>query len=194
MDWYRNTPALRPASGSSSWVGAGRPESAAHLVDFERHRVGLAAQPSVLRARLGQSSPVPVQIGKRRGGRVGGAGKGGGAVHIGNSDPGTGADVAEGSPVPPGVSGGDVGGASPAPAQLLQGRARFRRRCGRGEPSPGADVAGVSPVPAQMWERRKHDGTPSASWRGRAPCDSDVAVLTVELGCGSVCCYTQRGC
>jgi hypothetical protein len=29
-----------------------------------------------------------------------------------------------------------------------------RRRCGRGEPSPGADVAGVSPVPAHMWQRR----------------------------------------
>jgi hypothetical protein len=28
---------------------------------------------------------------------------------------------------------------------------RARRRCGRGEPSPGADVGGVSPVPAQMW-------------------------------------------
>ncbi len=29
--------------------------------------------------------------------------------------------------------------------------AQSRRRCGRGEPSPGADVAGASPVPAQMW-------------------------------------------
>jgi hypothetical protein len=29
-------------------------------------------------------------------------------------------------------------------------RAQSRRRCGRGEPSPGADVGGVSPVPAQM--------------------------------------------
>ena len=27
-----------------------------------------------------------------------------------------------------------------------------RRRCGRGEPSPGADVARVSPIPAQMWQ------------------------------------------
>jgi hypothetical protein len=34
----------------------------------------------------------------------------------------------------------DEGGASPVPVQMWQGRARYRRRCGRGEPSPGADV------------------------------------------------------
>ena len=39
----------------------------------------------------------------------------------------------------------------PLPAQTWPGRVQSRRRCGRGEPSPGADVAGVSPVPAQMW-------------------------------------------
>jgi hypothetical protein len=30
----------------------------------------------------------------------------------------------------------------PVPAQMWQGRAQSRRRCGRGEPSPGADVGG----------------------------------------------------
>jgi hypothetical protein len=30
-------------------------------------------------------------------------------------------------------------------------RIQSRRRCGRGEPSPGATIAGVSPVPAQLW-------------------------------------------
>jgi hypothetical protein len=49
------------------------------------------------------------------------------------------------------------GAARPVLAQmwqrcLRQGRAQFRRRCARGEPSPGADVAGASPVPVQMWE------------------------------------------
>jgi hypothetical protein len=38
------------------------------------------------------------------------------------------------------------------PAQMWEGRAQSRRRCGRGEPSPGADVGGASPVPAQMWD------------------------------------------
>jgi hypothetical protein len=47
--------------------------------------------------------------------------------------------------------GADVGGASPVPVQMSQGRAQSRRRCGRGEPSHGADVGGASPVPAQMW-------------------------------------------
>jgi hypothetical protein len=37
------------------------------------------------------------------------------------------------------------------PAQMWAGGAQSRRRCGRGEPSPGADVGGGSPVPAQMW-------------------------------------------
>ncbi len=50
---------------------------------------------------------------------------------------------------------------TPAPVSDCS-EAQSRRRCGRGEPSPGADVAGVSPspgadvagaspVPAQMW-------------------------------------------
>ena len=33
-----------------------------------------------------------------------------------------------------------VAGAGPVPAQMWQGRAQSRRRCGRGGPSPGADV------------------------------------------------------
>ena len=37
-------------------------------------------------------------------------------------------------------------GAAAVAADLL-----FRRRCGRGEPSPGADVAAASAVPVQMW-------------------------------------------
>ena len=36
-----------------------------------------------------------------------------------------------------------------APVQMWQ---QSRRRCGRGEPSPGADVAEVSRVPVQMWQ------------------------------------------
>ena len=45
--------------------------------------------------------------------------------------------------------------ASPVPAQTWQGAAQSRRRCGRGQPSPGADVAGVSPaaVPVRIWDR-----------------------------------------
>jgi hypothetical protein len=42
----------------------------------------------------------------------------------------------------------------PSLAPLLFRLARSRRRCGRGEPSPGADVAGVRPVPPQMWHGR----------------------------------------
>jgi hypothetical protein len=49
--------------------------------------------------------------------------------------------------------GADVGGMSPVPVQMRQGRAQSRCRCGRGEPSPGADVAGVGPIPVQMWQR-----------------------------------------
>jgi hypothetical protein len=45
-------------------------------------------------------------------------------------------------------------GASPVPAQMRQGRAPSRCRCGRGESSPGADAAGASPVPAQMRQGR----------------------------------------
>jgi hypothetical protein len=45
----------------------------------------------------------------------------------------------------------DVGGVSPVPVQMWQGRALSRCRCGRGGPCPGADVGGVSPVPVQMW-------------------------------------------
>jgi hypothetical protein len=47
--------------------------------------------------------------------------------------------------------------ARPCSTSTCAGRlpaARSRRRCGRGEPSPGADVAGASPVPAQMWQGR----------------------------------------
>ena len=40
----------------------------------------------------------------------------------------------------------------PVPAQMWEGWAQSRRRCGRGVPSPGADVAGVSPVTVQRWE------------------------------------------
>ena len=43
----------------------------------------------------------------------------------------------------------DLGSAGEARAAAAWNR--FRRRCGRGEPSPGADVEGVSPVLAQMW-------------------------------------------
>jgi hypothetical protein len=64
-----------------------------------------------------------------------------------------------------GCPGADsVGGVSPVPVQMWAGRAQSRRRCGKGEPSPGADVVGmspcpgadvgrVSPVPVQMWHR-----------------------------------------
>ena len=38
---------------------------------------------------------------------------------------------------------------SPVPAQMWQGRARSRCRCGSAKSSPGADVAEASPVPAQ---------------------------------------------
>ena len=44
--------------------------------------------------------------------------------------------------------------ARPRRKWLWPGRAQSRRRCGRGERSPGADVGGVSPVPAQMRKRR----------------------------------------
>ena len=42
--------------------------------------------------------------------------------------------------------------ASPLPAQMWEGRAQSRSRCGRGEPAPGADVGdrGAGPVPEQM--------------------------------------------
>jgi hypothetical protein len=39
---------------------------------------------------------------------------------------------------------------SPAPVQTWRKWALSRRRCGRGEPSPGADMAGTSPVLVQM--------------------------------------------
>jgi hypothetical protein len=35
----------------------------------------------------------------------------------------------------------------------LAGASQSRRRCGKGEPSPGADVGEVSPVPVRMWDR-----------------------------------------
>jgi hypothetical protein len=54
--------------------------------------------------------------------------------------------------------------ASRVPAQMWQGGAQSRRRCGRGEPSPGADVAGGSPVPAQMWAGVSE---PSTAFGGR---------------------------
>jgi hypothetical protein len=59
----------------------------------------------------------------------------------------------------PGV---DVAGPRIVPVQMWQGRAKSRRRCGRGENSPGADVAAASPVPVQMWQGR-------AQWWARAP-------------------------
>ena len=43
---------------------------------------------------------------------------------------------------------------SRVPAQMCQGWAESRRRCGRREPSPGADVPGASRVPAQMYQAR----------------------------------------
>ncbi len=66
--------------------------------------------------------------------------------------------------------GTDVAGVGPVPAQMWQGWAQSRRRCGRGEPSPGADVEGVSPVPAQTWK-----GFSARSWcrrrRGELACE-----------------------
>ena len=41
------------------------------------------------------------------------------------------------------------GGASPVPVQMWQAWAQSRRRCWRGEPSPGADIGAVGPVPGQ---------------------------------------------
>ena len=43
-----------------------------------------------------------------------------------------------------------IGGVSPVLGADVPGVSR--RRCGRGEPSPGPDVAAVSPVPAQTWK------------------------------------------
>ena len=44
-----------------------------------------------------------------------------------------------------GADEGDGQGVSPIPAQR-RGPRRSRRRCGRGEPSPGADVGGGGPI------------------------------------------------
>ena len=72
-----------------------------------------------------------------------------------------------GEPTP----GADVAGVSPLPAQMWQGRAQVRNRCGRGrvEPSPGANVAGGGPSPGKKCGR----GDPSLG--------ADVA----GVGCGS---------
>ncbi len=82
-----------------------------------------------------------------------------------------------------------------------------RRRCGRGEPSPGADVAGVSPVPASgedVAAVRRGEAYNSSSCRSNAcnrhtPCGTPRragchAVWDTML-CGTPCCmgYHARG-
>ena len=47
-------------------------------------------------------------------------------------------------------------------AQRLNAK-QSRRRCGKGERSPGADVAGVSPVPVQMWQWWQAEEPPGPS-------------------------------
>ena len=58
-------------------------------------------------------------------------------AEVAAGEPSRGADVAAGEP----SSGADVAMMSRVPAQMWQGRAQSRCRCGRGEPSPAADVA-----------------------------------------------------
>jgi hypothetical protein len=66
------------------------------------------------------------------------------------------------------------GSVSPVPAQMWQGRAQSRCRCGRGEPSPRADVTRASPV-----LRRCGGGepSPSAMWQGEPSPSADVAAV-----------------
>jgi len=56
-----------------------------------------------------------------------------------------------------------------APARHMH--LRSRRRCGRGEPSPGADAGGVGPVPVQMWQYEPNPG-------------ADVAGVRADFGTG----------
>jgi hypothetical protein len=93
--------------------------------------------------------------------------------------PRPGADLAGGEPSP----GVDLAGASPVSAQMWEGEPNSRRRCGRGElspgaalagasqsrrrcgsgePSPGPDVERASPVPVQMW---RASPVPAQMWR-----------------------------
>ena len=59
--------------------------------------------------------------------------------------------------------------------------AQSRRRCGRGEISPGTDAAGASPVPAQMW--KGSDQSQRGCGRGESSPGADVA--GVESGPGA---------
>ena len=81
------------------------------------------------RCRCGRGEPSP--------GAEVAAGEPSRGADVAAGEPSSGADVAAGGPSP----GADVAMMSRVPAQMWQGRAQFRCRCGRGEPSPGADVA-----------------------------------------------------
>jgi hypothetical protein len=78
--------------------------------------------------------------------------------------------------------GAEVAGVSPVTAQMWQGAARSRRRCGQGgRPVTAQMWAGVSPVPAQMWPTSwSQSATHSAACDGLR-CALSVACRTESL-------------